>query len=144
MLQCIIFPLILPPMSDTPDLENLARRFLDLWQDQLAAMASDPEAAESLNRLMALAGPAGAAFATAYGQTKPGESPTHDGRAQTDTAPEAAPGAKTAAPAPGDGDDNMDELLRRLGDVERRLAELESRPGGAGGSSERKPRKRRK
>ena len=143
MLQCIIFPLILPLMSYTPDLENLARRFLDLWQDQLAAMASDPEAAESLNRLMALAGPAGAAFATTYGQTKPGESPAHDGHAQTDPAPEAAPGTKTAASAPGDGDGHMDELLRRLGDVEKQLAELESRPGGAGGSAERKPQKRR-
>ena len=144
MLQCIIFPLILPPMSDTPDLENLARRFLDLWQDQLAAMASDPEAAESLNRLMALEGPAGAAFATAYGQIRPGESPAHDGRAQTDSAPEAAPGTKATAPAPGDGDGHMDELLRRLGDVEKRLADLESRPGGTGGSAKGKPRKRRK
>ena len=142
MLHCIIFPLILPPMSDTPDMENLARRFLDLWQDQLAAMASDPEAAESLNRLMALAGPPGAAFATAYGQNIPGESPAHDGRAQTDSAP--APGATAAAPASGDGDGNLGELLRRLGDVEKRLAELESGPGETGGGAKRKSRKRRK
>ena len=133
-------------MSDTPDLENLARRFLDLWQDQLAAMASDPEAAESLNRLMALAGPARATFATAYGQNRPGGPPAHDGRAQTDSAPETAPapGTEAAAPAPGDGDGNVDEFLRRLGDVEKRLAELESRLGETGGGAEGKPRKRRK
>ena len=133
-------------MSDTPDLESLARHFLDLWQDQLVAMASDPESAESLSRFMAIAGPAGVAMATARGQNKPGEPPAHDGRATTDSVLEATPAPRTASasPALGDGDGNMGELFRRLGDVEKQLAKLESRPGGAGGSAERKPQKRRK
>src|SRR5437899_1827056 len=31
-------------MSEPPDLETLARRYLDLWQDQVTALAVDPEA----------------------------------------------------------------------------------------------------
>ena len=35
-----------PAMSgDAPDLEALARRFLDLWQDQVAASVASPDLA---------------------------------------------------------------------------------------------------
>jgi hypothetical protein len=30
-------------MADGAELEDLARRFLDLWQDQMSALAGDPE-----------------------------------------------------------------------------------------------------
>ena len=43
-------------MSDKADIDELARRYLDLWQDQMAAFAADPEVAETMNRLAAAAG----------------------------------------------------------------------------------------
>ena len=39
-------------MAEPPDIENLARRFLALWQEQLAAMATDPEFAASAERVL--------------------------------------------------------------------------------------------
>ena len=35
-------------MSEPPEIEHLVRRYLDLWQEQWAAMASDPELADAL------------------------------------------------------------------------------------------------
>ncbi|MDH3474917.1 MAG: hypothetical protein OEM59_14640, partial [Rhodospirillales bacterium] len=53
-------------MSDKADLDELARRYLDLWQDQISALAGDPEVAESLSRLAAAAGPGGSAAWAAW------------------------------------------------------------------------------
>src|SRR5258708_38260016 len=39
-------------MSEPPDLETLARRYLDLWQDQVSALAADPEFTETIGRLL--------------------------------------------------------------------------------------------
>ena len=38
-------------MSDEANLDELARRYLELWQDQISALASDPEFSEALSRL---------------------------------------------------------------------------------------------
>ncbi|GGF08021.1 hypothetical protein GCM10011611_11830 [Aliidongia dinghuensis] len=43
-------------MSKPPDLEALARRYVELWQDQVAATAVDPELTDGLTRLMQLFG----------------------------------------------------------------------------------------
>jgi len=72
-------------MSDTddaeiPDLETLARRYLDLWQDQWAAWAADPEMAENLSRLFQLTGQAFASMMP-FGRY-PGASTTAGGSAQ--------------------------------------------------------------
>jgi len=34
------------PMSDSPDLRQLAGRYLDLWQEQLASLVGDPAFAD--------------------------------------------------------------------------------------------------
>jgi len=39
-------------MSEQADLDELARRYLDLWQDQMTALAGDREFAEALQQLM--------------------------------------------------------------------------------------------
>src|SRR5437764_11596014 len=44
------------PMSEPHDLDALADRCIDLWQDQMAAMAGDPELAEAFRRLFQLWG----------------------------------------------------------------------------------------
>ena len=57
-------------MTDEPDLEELARRFFDLWQEQVTALATDREVAEAAERwLQAM----GAAAAPAQGM--PGGAP---------------------------------------------------------------------
>src|SRR5207253_10575077 len=40
-------------MAEPPDLSNLAKRYVELWQDYLTAAAADPELADSLARLLA-------------------------------------------------------------------------------------------
>src|ERR1700761_8385030 len=49
-------PGIVPLMSKPPDLEALARRYVELWQDQIAATAVDPELTDGLARMMQLVG----------------------------------------------------------------------------------------
>ena len=43
-------------MADEADLDELARRYLDLWQDQMSALAGDEDFADTMGRIMA-AGP---------------------------------------------------------------------------------------
>jgi hypothetical protein len=90
-------------MPETPNLQELARRLLDLWQQQLSAWATDPELARSMG-----------AWLEAW--TKAGGA--------------AAPWAKTPGLAPGGGNLDLERIESRLAAVERRLAELEgqSRP----------------
>ena len=50
--------------ADPPNLDELARRYLDLWQDQVAAMSADPDMSRTMGRyaqLWATLGPAGLA-----------------------------------------------------------------------------------
>ena len=39
-------------MSNKADLDELAQRYLDLWQDQMSALAADKDFAEALQQLM--------------------------------------------------------------------------------------------
>src|SRR5579859_2079325 len=54
-------------MTKPPDLESLARRYVELWQDQVAAAAADPELTDALVRMMQLTG-SGLAASTAMWQ----------------------------------------------------------------------------
>jgi hypothetical protein len=47
-------------MSDEANLDELARRYVELWQDQVSALAADPEFAEALGRLFNTMGLTGA------------------------------------------------------------------------------------
>ena len=46
-----------------PELDELARLYLDLWQDQWTALANDPMVAEAMARGFQMMGPGAAAFA---------------------------------------------------------------------------------
>ena len=60
-------------MADRAELDELARRYLDLWQDQVSALADDPAFAESLNRMMQAMGLGpGAAWPAPPGWPGPG------------------------------------------------------------------------
>jgi hypothetical protein len=109
-------------MAESPDLAALARRYIDLWQDQLTAMAADPALAESTARLLQALVPVGwppqqrpqdddaSIFSAATGFAKPG----------------SKTGPKAAGAASGQRDGRVDELTRRLAALEKRLAALET------------------
>jgi hypothetical protein len=107
-------------MSETPDLESLARRYLDLWEAQLSALAGDPALAEQMSRFIAAMGSAGLAAAAAWSATH-GDKPSAE-------EPGSAASTFGAAPvhaASGDRDGRLDELTRRLAALEKRIAALE-------------------
>src|SRR5215831_20247999 len=83
-------------MADPPDLSALAKRYVDLWQDQLIALAAHPELAEGLARVLA-------AFPIpTVSWPAPSAGPPHNGY--------AAPGPAPVAAAPGGGDRELREL----------------------------------
>ena len=112
-------------MSETPDLEALARRYLDLWEAQLAALAGDPALAEQMSRLVASLGSAGLAAAAAWsatqGREQAGGSATR-GRGDAGAGPA---GAAPLRPASDDRHDGLGELASRLAALEQRIAALE-------------------
>jgi len=121
-------------MSDEANLDELAHRYLELWQDQMSALAADPEFAEALSRLFNAMGLTGA----------PGGD---DGGRDTGGAPGAAAAAWSAWPAmlagmaaamkePAD-DGATDETLGTAGNTSGKTTARSpataaaSRPGGA-------------
>jgi len=95
-------------MSDA-DLDALARRYFELWQTQLSALATDRELSGSLARLLAAANAqVGAPFGGRDGRTQATE---------TGTAP--------ASPASGNGSVDLRQLGERLAALEQRLERLE-------------------
>ena len=117
--------------DDAPDLEALAKRFLDLWQDQVAASVADPAMAEWLARFLAAPGVTPTQGAS---RNEPG--------AFADIFTAMAAGAAPAAASSGAGDDRLDELLGRLAECEKRLAALESGADKPGGKPRKRSRKR--
>ena len=131
-------PLYFRPMSDPADLDQLATRFADLWQDQMAAMAGDPELARLMRRLLGLWGLGGGAPFSVPPDPANGHEPAANGHA-------APPGAKAPRASSGDARAVFVELGRRLDALEARLARLEagrkkSRPRAVAKPRKRKPR----
>ena len=103
-------------MAESTDIESLARRFLDLWQEQLAAMAANPEFAGSAERILN-------AFKPGQTERAAGDSPGSSDDAFRTAAARVSPDAR---------DDAIRRLERRLAALEKRLTALES--GSAAGS----------
>jgi non-ribosomal peptide synthetase component F len=109
------------PERDSPDPAALAKRFMDLWQEQMTALAGDPALADSVARFMA-ALPPGLALWPGF----------HD----------RANRAPAAAAASDERGERVDQLASRLDAIEQRLARLESGAGPGGGGVRGKPKKR--
>ena len=139
--------------APTPELEELARRLLDLWQDQLGAMAANPDLAAQAARLMA-AMPLPGMWLSQMGQMGDGASADlakswtkmtqawmaqdwwkgasgGNGEAGTErsTSSGTSPGGTTAGAAPAAAASqprggDLDELSHRLAGIERRLEQL--------------------
>ena len=149
-------------MADPPDPQDLAKRYLDLWHDQLRAMAADPETMATVGRMLASVSGKAASPGQDGGNQPAGELPNpfawwpmtgamptfspFGGATPFDPVfaagrPGAEAGSSPAA-APSDGGvDQLRELERRLAALEGRLDALESGAGKRRGSAKAKPGK---
>ncbi|MDE0944186.1 MAG: hypothetical protein OSB58_17370 [Alphaproteobacteria bacterium] len=107
---------------DDPDLADLARRYLDLWERQIAASpmnsAGDSTGAAAADAARVMA----EAMAQTMTQTMSGIMPMTKGR--SDDPNNDADGASTPKPASLNGDGLNDELARRLAECAERFAAL--------------------
>ena len=119
-------------MTDTPNPEDLARLYLEFWQQPLAGLTRDPQVAESIARMFDLMTAGATTFAKivagaegpgAPGGVMPSGMHPHDGR--QNQRPDAAPAAHPKASAAIDA--RLDQIARRVAELERRVAGLEPR-----------------
>ncbi|MBT4769532.1 MAG: hypothetical protein HOO00_03270 [Rhodospirillaceae bacterium] len=130
-------------------MESLARRFLDLWEDQLAAMAADPDQAEALSRMIAMSSPTAAGFPQSMSDAmrifQQGFTQNSD-HTQTQPSQETPPGpagAAPAAPPSGGSGDELGELTARISALEKQLADLVAEPSEKSRKPKKTARKRR-
>lgn len=114
----------------TTDYNALAKRYLDLWQEQVAKLARDPGqlagTAAEWSHMAASMMQNAAASPQSASQPSSQSASSHDGSTKVSSAPgSASPGS---ASAPG-GVDPAD-ILGRLDALERRIAALESTASG--------------
>jgi hypothetical protein len=134
-------------MTDQPDFAALARQYLDLWEDQLTAMAADPDLAkqtarffDTMTQLGGTSNPVGApGLATLMAQMSGDARATMDQSDGPKDQPTTKAGAASPAAAPDDRDQQLVELTRRLADVEERLHQLEAGGGSARRTTAKKP-----
>ena len=116
-----------PHSAAQGEMQELARKLLDLWQDHLSALAQDPTLMAQALKLMAAYAP--------FPWPPPGMAPTGGtGFAPFPGSPAGFPFGVPAGPpawpapaaaAPDAGAGAVGELRRRLAQLEGRLAELE-------------------
>ena len=136
-----------PQDPEAPDLEDLARRYVDLWQDQMTALAADPAFAESMQKVMAALGVAASGLPAAWAAwpaalcslMAAARPDVERGQQSHDRKPAAAPGAAPAAAAPDGRGADLGILTERLAALEQRIAALEGGTGGARRRTKGKP-----
>jgi len=89
-------------MAEPPDLAELARRYVALWQEQLIAMASEPGFAQGMAGLFAGLTPQKGGFGYGDGAHEPGA-----------PKPGAAPGAAPAGSPPRQREPELAQLGSR-------------------------------
>lgn len=126
-------------MSDAPDLNDLAKRYIDLWQEHLSDLAADGDVTDTIARTIELMSGSASAIAAfnmqmteaALKQTGSTDEGTKSDGGQPDpkTGQSAPSGTTPPAPAHGGSNPDVDELTRRVAKLEKRLNQLESPVG---------------
>ncbi|TAL01887.1 MAG: hypothetical protein EPO08_09245 [Rhodospirillaceae bacterium] len=107
------------------DYAALARRYMDLWQEQAAKLAQDPALMTGLAAAWAKIVP-GTPSSPAPGSPSSNSPPSNPPASHAGSPSPGADGPKTAPPSSGDGSVDFSAVLRRLDALELRLAALES------------------
>lgn len=119
-------------MAEPPDLQDLAKKYLDLWQDQLGGVSKDPQTAEIMAQTMELMNAGAQVFANMAtaarngmytGETDQGD---NDGNAPTNDSSNATPVSQPAGAASGAANPDLAQFARRLERIEERLDTLEA------------------
>ena len=119
-------------MAEPPDLQNLAKQYLDLWQDQLGGVSKDPQTVEIMAQTMQLMNAGAQVFANMAtaaqngmntGETDQGD---NDGNAPPSDSSNASAVSQPADATPGAADPDLAEFARRLERIEERLDTLEA------------------
>ena len=135
-------------MSKPPDLDALAKQYLDLWQGQLGGVTEDEETAEIMARTIELMNAGAATFAAMAAASQGRENRDEDDAINDVPAgdrpldPASPSGAPAAAASHGASDVDLDEFSRRLERLEKRIAALEAGTQKSRRSPAKKPRKR--
>ena len=103
-------------MTDAFDLNELARRYLDLWQQHLLQTAKNPDHTADLAKIM---------------EMMPGLLVSELPKMTETPIDETTQRASTTASASDGRNGDISELRRRLALVEERLVALEKQSGGA-------------
>ena len=114
-------------MPKTPDMEDLAQRYMDLWQEHLNTLASDQDTTKVMAQTMAMMSSSAQAFAHVASASA---WPIRE--SENDCTPDRPP---STAPSDSDAGPDVAELHRRLAALEERVAELESKTAGRGSAS---------
>ena len=120
-------------MPDTPDMKDLARRYMDLWQEHLNTLARDQDMTKVMAQTMAMMSSSAQAFADVASASA---WPIRE--SGNDCTPDRPP---STAPSDSDADPEVAELHRRVAALEKRVAELESETVGRGSASSKGRRK---
>jgi hypothetical protein len=129
------------PGRGTPDLRDLARDWITLWQSEIAALAVDREAQETWHTMLALWAGAAGAMLTAAPRERPGGRSYRNPAGPAGAA--AAPGTPAAAAAPDARDAEIERLARHVRELEARLADLEHGVRDGDGGHRRGAKRRR-
>ncbi|MBT6442014.1 MAG: hypothetical protein HOK61_06280 [Alphaproteobacteria bacterium] len=126
-----------PEAKNTGNAEQLVRQFLDLWQDQISALAADPATAGMMaGWLKVQASMAELAMGAGQAMMEAASGTTEPVSAGTNRASPVAAASRRR-------DDDVAELARRIADCEARLAALEGAAGRKSSNPAKRPRSRK-
>ena len=130
-------------MSKPPDLNGLAKQYLDLWQQQLGGIAEDDQDAEIMDRPDELMNAGASTLATRAATTQgypTGSDDDANARSSGSQQPDGSVAPSPAA-APVASNHDLAEFARRLERLEERVAAMEAGAKKSRRKTAKKPRK---